>query len=112
MRFQKTMFHSLAAATATAVNMVSTPSTAPSTVAKGSVLTVEDVLIAKLMYHVDRKTQREIAAHFGVTQTTISLLICKKSHKNVPLNHMTKIPEKFHELTNNKYRNYKIKGNN
>jgi predicted XRE-type DNA-binding protein len=98
------------AALKTAVGMAST-STATS-VARNSKLSLEDVIMVKLLYHVAHVDHKEIADMFSISQSSVSCIINRKAHKHVLLNHSTKIPERFHEITNNKYREYKIKGYN
>lgn len=96
----------------TAVNMSSTPSTSDVKVKANAKFTNHDIIMMKLLYHWDNKTYRELAEMYNTDYQRVYSIINKKSYKEVPLNFMTKIPDEFHVLTNNKYRSFKIKGHN
>lgn len=99
----------------TAINMASTPSTkndGNSKVTATARFTNDEVIMMKLYYHLDHKTYSELAVMFNTDYQMVYGIINKKKYKTVRLNFMTKIPEEFHEATNNKYRSFKVKGHN
>jgi|AGFT01.1.fsa_nt_gi hypothetical protein len=106
----KTMINLKGAALATAVNMSSTPSVYVEPTHHRSKFTPHDIIMIKLLHHFDRRDKNELAEMYNVAPLTIYKIIRQKTHKNIPLNHMTKVPEEFHVMTNYKYFNCKIKG--
>lgn len=99
-----------APALSTAISMSSTPSTQEPSRHHRARFTNEEVVMIKLYYHWDHKTYNEIAEMYNTDYSLVYCIINKKKYKNVPLNFMTKIPEAFHEATNNMYRSFKVKG--
>ncbi|WP_416470171.1 hypothetical protein [Salmonella enterica] len=106
----KTLINLKGSSLNTSTNISSTPSVFEDKTHHRSKLTREDVIMIKLYYHVDHMHKDVIAEKFNVGWLTIHKIVSGKSHKNIPLNFMTKIPERFHAETNYKYLDYKIKG--
>lgn len=106
----KTMINLTDSALDTAVNISSTPSVHVEPTHHRSKFTPHDIIMIKLLHHLDRRDKHELAEMYGVTPLCINDILRKHTHKNIPLNHMTKVPEEFHVMTNYKYFNYKIKG--
>lgn len=77
-----------------------------------SKLTYDEVIMIKLYYHLENMNASEIADKFNCSESTVFSIVKKRTHKNAPLNHMTKIPVLFHEETNNRWVGHKIKGHN
>lgn len=96
----------------TAIRMSSTTSTQPVKTNANARFTNEEIITMKLLYHWDRKTYKELAEMYNTNYQSVYRIINKQKYKEVPLNHMTKIPESFHILTNSKYRSFKVKGHN
>lgn len=96
----------------TAIRMSSTPSTQSAKTRANALFTNDEIITIKLYYHWDHKTYKELAEMYNTTYQSVYRIINKQKYKDVPLNFMTKIPESFHVLTNNKYRSFKIKGHN
>lgn len=95
----------------TAVGTAATPSVNPLKVVNGnSKLTYDEVLMLKLYYYLERMTSTELAKRFNISNTSVNMILKKKSYKNVVLNYMTKIPEQFHVETGGRWRTYKITG--
>lgn len=72
--------------------------------------TRDEVICIKLWYHIVGMTYSAIAEKYNTQYQYIYNIINKKRYKDVKLNFMTKIPESFHEETDGKYRDIKIKG--
>lgn len=96
----------------TAIRMSSTASTQDVKTRPNARYTKEEIITMKLLFHWDRKTYNELAEMYDTNYQSVYRIINKLKYKEVPLNHMTKIPESFHVLTNGKYRSFKVKGHN